>query len=127
MMLFRVLVHAFHSRANVAIYASFSTFFLDVWSLCAFFTTITIHYIRVFPCGHYIFFSEVSSVVRERLLHRSVHGLDMYRRLASMPSSVAMSGALSCDNGFALGDAIRESFVRRTCMLFHLTEDFWAR
>jgi len=51
------------------------------------------------PKGH-------EAVAREHFLHRSVHALNVYRRLASMPAWAFAPGAARYDHGFLLGDPV---------------------
>jgi len=87
------------------------------------FATVTVKCTLVFWYAHYTFCVEEPPVVREDLLHSSVH--DRYRGLASMPASVSVPSPRRFDDGNRLDDLFDKLSVccTRKRMLYNWIED----
>jgi hypothetical protein len=67
----------------------------------AHFASVTLDYGQIVGYVHRFSASEVRSMTPERLLHRSVHAVDGYTRLVSMPCFVSHMVQYSTITGFS--------------------------
>lgn len=124
-LLLLAVVYANHTQVEAAISASLiiSVSFVD--SLDALRAAVTC------SCWHWVLYVYETccyvhcAVAPERLLDRTVHSRDEYRRLTSVPCSVFATGVVNDDHGHPAGYPFGAYAVRSRCKRspFHSIED----
>jgi hypothetical protein len=95
------VVDALDAQTLVAIYALHAILFLYVYSIGALFATVALGSGPLLPYVQHTF-SGRCPVACERLLHRSIYGLDANRKVVSMPCTGSVPSAVPADHGVLL-------------------------